>query len=238
MFTRLGAPLTLVATQAPNGCIMGASPMVENQMWGKTLQVSAGRWLDVVFKRGTREVYPALLPDCRLPAFTLVHLWPLSWVWVVRKCPDWCSFHWSSERNYLGGSSWETHQSVSPSTLAVACSVSPSWMQCYPLGSSYLVGRVLSIGFIEFFVFDSGPLPYLLFIVFQVRSYFSFSCSWLNLSPKEWEEHEHGHPPVALNAATVGSSFHEYLLQQDTLFWILGYQSFILSFQMVDWICQ
>ena len=33
---------------------------------------------------------------------------------------------------------------------------------------------------IELFVFDYGSLPYLLFFVFMVESYFSFSCSWWN----------------------------------------------------------
>ena len=34
------------------------------------------------------------------------------------------------------------------------------------MGSSILVGRVLSIGFIEFFVFDYDSLPYLLSLFF------------------------------------------------------------------------
>ena len=31
--------------------------------------------------------------------------------------------------------------------------------QCYPLGSSYLVGKVLKYKYIEFFVFDYASLP-------------------------------------------------------------------------------
>ena len=38
-----------------------------------------------------------------------------------------------------------------------------SFKQRCPLSSSYLVGRMLSIGFIEFFVFDSDSFPDLLF---------------------------------------------------------------------------
>ena len=37
----------------------------------------------------------------------------------------------------------------------------PSFKQCCPLGSSYLVGKV-KYKFIEFFVFDYDSLPYLL----------------------------------------------------------------------------
>ena len=40
-----------------------------------------------------------------------------------------------------------------------------SFMQCYPLGSSYLVGSV-KYKFIDFFVFDYGSLPYLLSLSF------------------------------------------------------------------------
>ena len=37
-----------------------------------------------------------------------------------------------------------------------------SFLHCYPVCSSYIVGRV----FIEFFVFDYGSLPYLLSLFF------------------------------------------------------------------------
>ena len=38
----------------------------------------------------------------------------------------------------------------------------PSFKQCRPLGSSYLVGKVLKCRFIGFFVNDYNYLPYLL----------------------------------------------------------------------------
>ena len=34
-----------------------------------------------------------------------------------------------------------------------------SFIQCYPLGSSYLVGKVLKYRYIEFFAFDYDSLP-------------------------------------------------------------------------------
>ena len=41
-------------------------------------------------------------------------------------------------------------------------------MQRYSLGSNYLVGRVLGMGFIIFFVFQCGSLPYSLSLFFQL----------------------------------------------------------------------
>ena len=51
-----------------------------------------------------------------------------------------------------------------------------SSMQCYPLGSNYLVGSVKN-RFAEFVVFDYGSLSYSLPLFFLVRNYFSFSRS-------------------------------------------------------------
>ena len=52
-----------------------------------------------------------------------------------------------------------------------------SFMQCYPLGSSYLVGRVLNIGLKNSLSLTMVP-SLIYFHFFLVGGYFSFSCSY------------------------------------------------------------
>ena len=66
-----------------------------------------------------------------------------------------------------------------------------SFMQCYTLSSSYLVGRVLKHRFIEFFVFDYGSLPYL------PSLFFWLGMEWnMFFGPKaqHWDRQGHSAP--------------------------------------------